>query len=449
MRRMAVVAALIALVASTDGLLAQMSPGARSVAMGGGGMVFATGVDAVEWNPANLGWAGGWNVAVFETGVSALSTGATVNEIMTIFGAELPGSEVLDVSQVIAGLPTTGIRLNSVSEGFTTAKITGMTDAVPSPGSPLPSIGIAIGSVGIRARSRVRAEGTMSRDLLDLIGVGFVPQNIQNYSVGNTGWSTTSFSEVTLSYGTNLGGLSVGVGGRYVMGHGMVKGRFFEPEIDLNTTSLSVQTVAVEATTGSGYGLDVGLSFGLPGGFRVAASGTNVMQRMTWDENALVAHTATFTDQDFDGIQDFVDLLDRFDEQPLNASQTSLAVYEASQGLFEESYFPQVFRGGFGWQAGGTSLEAVGIKVAPRGRYKSAWDERVSLGVEQKLPLLTLRAGYAMAEESLTALTGGIGLGVGPINLEVSGGKFSGTDEALPMEGYYATFALQLKGGGL
>ena len=176
-------------------------------------MVFATGVDAVEWNPANLGWASGWNVSLFEAGFVGMGEGATVDEIFAIFGADLLGAGDLNVSQVVSGLPAEGIRVSSVTEGFLTAYATEAAD-IPPPGSPIPSIGVAFGSVAVRARSRVFTEITLSRELADLIGNGYAEENIQDYAVGNTGWSTTSLSEITVSYGTTLGGLlSVGVGG--------------------------------------------------------------------------------------------------------------------------------------------------------------------------------------------------------------------------------------------
>ncbi|MDA0327836.1 MAG: hypothetical protein O2958_02305 [Gemmatimonadetes bacterium] len=452
MRKTTLLRALVALFLLPGATIAQMSPGARSVAMGGGGMVFATGVDAVEWNPANLGWGGGWNISLYEAGFSTLGSGAAFKDMLAVFGAEAPRflsflTTDRTVPQIIDGLPAGGFQFSSVTEGYLTAYGTRQAE-IPQPGSPLPSIGIAVGPIGVRVRSRVLMNASISRDLADLIGNGFVEQNIQNYSVGNTGWSTTSFSEVTVAYGTTLGGLlSVGVGGRYVMGHGMVSGRFFEPDIDLNNLTMTVQSVAVEATSGTGYGLDVGLSLELPAGFRASASGTNVVQRMTWDEG-LVAHSATYAESDFDSNVDFIDLLDRYDAQPITPNSVSLEVFEASQGLFEESYFPQVFRAGLGWRSGGTSLEAVGIQVAPRGRYTSAWDERLSVGIEQKIPLLTLRAGMTRASDGLGAITAGGGLGLGPVQLEVSGGKFSGDGSTTVWDGYYGTVALQIKGGG-
>lgn len=434
---------------------AQLSPGARSVGMGGAGAVFASGVDAVEWNPANLAWGSGWNVSLFEAGFVGLGEGATVDEIFAIFGADLLGAGELNVAQVVNGLPADGIRVSSVTEGFLTAKITDAAE-IPGPGSPLPSIGVAIGSVAVRARSRVFTDITLSKEIADLIGNGYAEENIQDYAVGNTGWSTTSLSEVTVSYGTTLGTLlSVGVGARYVKGHGMVQGRFFEPQIDLGCVvtptpacnALTLETVAVESASGRGFGLDVGLSLDLPGGFRAAVSGTNVAQTMTWDE-ALVAHTAVYTDADFEADLDFIDVLDRFDAQVIDPDNVSLSVYEASRGLFEGSYFPQVFRAGVGWQVGGTTVEAAAIAVSPRGRYASAWDERLSLGVEQELSILTLRAGVARADNGISALTGGIGLGAGPVRLEASAGRFGGEGEGSPWDGFYTTIALQLVGGG-
>ena len=454
---------LAVLLAFSQGLAAQMSPGARSVAMGGGGMVFATGVDAVEWNPANLGWAGGWNVSLFEVGISMLTTGATIGEIVGIadedagtFQSSFAGwlfQTDRTSGEIIAGLPADGVQLSAVTEGFWSAFATEQSDLPALRSFSLPSVGLTVGPFGIRVRNRVFSDITISKELADLIGNGYVDQNIQNYSVGNTGWSTTSLSEVTVAYGTTLGGLlSIGVGGRYVMGHGMVQGRFFEPELDLNCIgvsgcdALTIQTVAVESTDGTGYGLDVGASLELPGGFRASVSGTNVIQKMTWEE-ALVAHTAEYTDADFDD-SSFIDILDRFDAEPIDPNGASLGVYTAAEGLFEQSYFPQVYRAGIGWQSGGTSLEAVGSSVAPRGRYTSSWDQRVSLGIEQKIPILTLRAGYALGEDGITAVTGGLGLGFGPVLLEASGGRFSGESvSTTTWDGYYGTVALQIKGG--
>ncbi len=449
MKRLAAAGALGALLVVAPAT-AQMAPGTRSVGMGGGGMVFATGVDAVEWNPANLGWAQGWNLSIGELGVVGASDGATMDEIFTIFGgAEIPflGTGDLDPATVVAGLPAEGIRFLTVTEGY--ALNFGAEQAgVPQPGAGLPTLGLAFGPLAFRIRGRAFSEFTLSRELSDLIGNGFDQNNLQNYAVGNTHFRSASLTEYTVSWGGSTGSLSFGVGGRYIQGHGMTDGRFFEPVIDIATQSLTIESVAVQSTSGSGFGVDLGVSLDLPGGFRAAASGTNVFQKMTWDES-LVAWTAVYSDADFDGDIGAEELLNRFEDEPVDPNSVSLAVFEAGANLFDGSFFPQTYRAGVGWQAGGTTVEATGIVVSPRGRFSSPWDERISLGVEQKIPLLTARAGYGMARDGLTALTGGVALRLGPAHLEGSLGRFSGDGEAGPWDGVYLSLGLQVKGGGL
>ena len=96
MKRIVWLAAALAIVAPADAALAQFSPGARSVGMGGAGMVFARGVDAIEWNPANLALEGGWNIALGEVGASALVTGADLQALQDIYQVFLGGFDFFE-----------------------------------------------------------------------------------------------------------------------------------------------------------------------------------------------------------------------------------------------------------------------------------------------------------------------------------------------------------------
>ncbi len=458
-RAWALVAALALLLPA--GALAQFSPGARSVGMAGAGMVFSQGVDAIEWNPANLALDGGWNVSLGEVGAAALFSGVTFEDVQDIFEASGSG----DPTGVLGRLPANGIRLNTVSEGFATARAASAGN-LPQPGSPYPSLGITVGSLGLRVRSRVLGEVRLSKEIVDLMVNGFDPAKIQSYRVGDTGFRSASFSEITAGYGTILGErLALGVGVRYVKGHSLTEGRFFEPVLDLANETVEVTGVAVEAAGGSGYGVDVGAALDLIAGLRVSASATNVIQKMTWDE-ALIAHEATFlgcnnpgspscpNGDDFD--LDFEELVDRFQGQPITQGSVSLPVYLTAQELFRGAFFPTVFRLGAGWRAGGTAVEVVGISVSPRGRQHSEWEERVALGVEQRLWILTLRAGAAKGTDGLQTLSGGLGLGIGPVALDVSGGLMSGgfsitesviTQEDVDYAGGHLTVSVQVRGG--
>jgi hypothetical protein len=438
--------------------------------MGGAGMVFSSGVDAIEWNPANLALDGGWSVALGEVGAAALFTGVTLQDVQDIVDAEGSGNATL-----LARIPASGIALSTVTEGFATARAASSAD-VPQPGSPYPTIGATLGSFGLRVRSRVLMDVRLSKEIVDLIVNGFDPALIQDYRVGDTGFRTTSFSEITAGYGTILGErLALGVGARYVKGHTLVEGRFFEPVLDLVAETVELTGVAIEAPGGSGIGLDVGLALDLASGVRVSVSGTNVIQKMSWDD-ALVAHEAVYTaceptnvgsnpsqcvndptrQNDFE--LEFDQLIDRFDGQRLDPAGASLPVYQTSLGLFPGAFFPTVFRLGVGWRAGGTVVELVGTSVSPRGRQHTQWDERVSLGVEQRLGLLTLRAGAAKGTDGVQAVNGGLGLGLGPVALDVSGGLMSGgfdfteglvSPENVEYAGGHVTISLTVRGGGL
>jgi hypothetical protein len=362
---------------------------------------------------------------------------------------------------VVDDLPASGLGLSTVTEGFLTAQ--GASDAdVPSPGSPYPTVGLSFGSFGLRVRSRVMADARLSKELTDLIVNDFDPAKIQDYRVGDTGMRSASFSEITGGYGVTLGNrMAIGVGLRYVKGHQLTEARFFEPVLDLVNETAEVSVVAVESRGGSGYGLDVGIALEILAGFRVSASATNVIQKMTWDDE-LVAHEATYfacdcPTSDFD--QQPEDLLDRLrgPGTPIDPNSMSLPVYVTAAGLFPGAYFPTVFRAGVGWRAGGTALELVGTSVSPQGRQHSRWDERLSLGIEQRLWFLTLRAGGAKGTDGLQAISGGLGLGLGPVHLDVSAGAMSGgfdfasalvPSENVDYAGGHLTASLQIKGGG-
>jgi hypothetical protein len=440
---------------------AQFSPGARSVGMGGAGMIYSSGVDAVEWNPANLALGTGWGVSLGELGGALLLSGVTYDDLRAIMDAGGSGNAAL-----VARIPQSGISVSSVTEGFTTSRAASAGN-LPRPGSPLPSFGVAVGPFGLRVRSRVLAEATLSKEVIDLMVNGFDPALIQSYRVGDTGFRTTSFSEITAAYGTVLGErLAIGAALRYVQGHQLTEGKFFEPIIDLVNETVDVTGVAVEAPGGRGFGLDVGVALDLGGGLRVGASASSVVQNLEWSDD-LIGHEATFrgcddpftpscpNGDDFD--LDLEELIDRFQARPLDPSAVSLPVFQTAQDLYREAYFPMAFHLGGGWRSGRTTVELVGTSVSPRGRQRSEWDERISLGVEQRLSFFVARAGAAKGSGGLQVLSAGLGFGVGPVVVDVAGGLMSGgfefaeglvTPEDVDYAGGQISVSLQLRTPG-
>lgn len=442
MRRPCTAAVLAIALAAPAGAAAQWATGPVSGALGGAGMVWATGVDAVEMNPANLAFGRGWSLSLLDVGAAGLLSGTTLADLREIATAAGEGDRA-----VVDRLPLDGFRVAAVTEGYGLSLGAEAAD-VPSPQAALPGFGLSWGPVGLRVRSRVLADAAMSREVADLTVSGFNPERIREYAVRETGFRVASFTEMTLAYGFAVGGrLGVGAGVRYVQGHRLAQGRFFEPEIDLDDETLRLTGVAVEAPGGTGWGVDLGLAVELGRGVRMSLAAQNVAQRMSWDEE-LRAHEGVFTDEDFDSAE-LADLLDRFADTPLDPSAVSLPVFEAARGLFTQAYFPTVYRAGLGWAGGsGTRVEVNAAAVSPRGRQSAPWEQRLSAGVEQRLKFLVLRAGYARAEDGIAAVTGGLGLRVGPVRLDMAAGKLSGELDGIGYDGLQGSLGLSLAGGG-
>lgn len=429
---------LLALAASP--LSAQWARGTAAAGMGGAGMVFATGYDAVDWNPANLATSPSWTLSLMEVGGAGLLTGTTLGDFIDIATAGGKGDPSL-----VTGLPDDGFRISATTEGFAVGKGADAAD-IPGPGSALPNLGLSIGPVGLRIRSQILTEAAMSRELADLTVNGYNPERIREYAVRETGFRVASFSEVTLGYGYALSNLSLGVGVRYVQGHRLSQGRLFEPRIDLRAKSLDVSGVAVEAPGGSGWGVDLGFAVDVGGGVRWSMAVRNAFQSMSWEES-LKTHQASFTDEDFDDIE-LADLLDRFEETDLDPSGVSLPVFEAARGLFDQAYFPMVVRTGLGWAGNaGTRVEVVASAVAPKGRQHAAWDQRLALGVEQRVGFLVLRGGFSRAEDGIQALSGGLGFRFGPARFDAGVGTLSGSFGGIDYDGLQASIGLSLTGG--
>lgn len=434
-------AVALAALAAPFPLAAQWAGGPVSGAMGGAGLVWATGFDAVELNPANLAFGRGWTLSLLDVGAAGLLSGTTLGDLKEIATAAGEGNR-----QVVDRLPEDGFRVSAVTEGYAVSMGADAAE-VPSPGVGIPGFGLSWGPVGLRVRSRVLTEAAMSREVADLTVSGFNPERIREYAVRETGFRSASFTEMTLGYGRSVGGrLGVGVAVRYVQGHRLAQGRVFEPEIDLNDESLRISGVAVEAPGGSGWGVDLGMAMEVGHGVRVSLAAQNVAQRMTWDD-ALRSHEAVFTDDDFDAA-DLGDLLDRFEDTSLDPDAVSLTVFEAARGLFSEAYFPTVIRTGVGWAGPSTRVEVNAQAVAPRGRQSAPWDQRLSAGVEQRVAFLVLRGGYAMAQDGVNALTGGVGLRVGPVRLDLAAGKLSGEHDGIAWDGVQGSLGLSVVGGG-
>lgn len=425
----------------------QISPWPQGSGMGGANLALAKGFMALEWNPANLALPGGpeWSISLRHIGASAAVGGASFQDLADIFSAGGEGDPAL-----VSRVPETGLTLDLVAEGFSVSKISGAAD-LPDPGggATIPSLAFSWRGFGVSVRNELILSGNLSRELTDLTVNGFNPERIQDYAVKNTSFQGFSYTSITLGSGLALSPtFAVGASIRGVMGNRLMQGRLFEPDIDLDDQSLSVSAVAVESPGATGFGLDLGAVYRPWPAVTLGFSVRNVVQRMVWDES-LVVYAADITDQDFDEA-DVDEILDRFQGEDMDPEGATLQMYRTAEGLFQESFFPRVFRlGGALASEWGGSLQVMYSATQGKGRIKSPWDDRFSVGVEQRLPFLTLRGGFASTSSGMQTVTAGLGIHIGPVNLDAMAGTISGTssgDVGNEFDGYMATLGLSLVG---
>lgn len=391
---------------------AQFGASLQGAGMAGAYVGLARGHEALHWNPANLALAGGptWSV-----------------QLPNLFAnAGIVGPDAADLKYFGTTDPTDAQRAELLG------KINGQMELGGS--VELPLIGLQVGNFAVGVKTAAVVNSSLSKELVDLFLYtkqhGDIDFNkINEYRVGNTAFRDSRHTTVQAAYGRSFGAFSVGLGGRYVMGQELQRGRVFEPEVDLDAGTFHLPVMSVRATSGTGYGLDAGVAFQPRAGLTLSASVENVVQQMTWDDQ-LELRQARFSSDEI-GDLTATELTDRLAARPLDGDAVDLQTYEVAKDLFNESYFPRVLKVGAGWESNSTSLGVTYAATQGKGDLHAGWPSYVALGVEQRLPLLrflAVRGGYATGSGA-SAITGGLSMDLGPVSLIGSAASVSGSAE--------------------
>ena len=127
-------------------------------------------------------------------------------------------------------------------------------------------------------------------------------------------------------------------------------------------------------------------------------------------------------------------------EEALDPHTSSLRALETAQGLYDDAYLPATAHVGANWQPfSWTNVGASYREQLTTGRLAGRWGREVSVGIQQRLPLIVVRAGYATNLEEGSMISGGLSLG--PIQLGAARLE-DGVYEGAPRSGWIATFGL-------
>jgi hypothetical protein len=410
--------AALMLTLAAGGAQAQVPLTPRALGMGGAYLGAARGYEALFVNPANLALPDNprWSVAFPQVTAGGTILGPSFQDLSDLYTAFDDGSSA---EEFLAKVPANG------------------TEAQFDVRAPLATLQIGRVAVGVNYGSI--GQHTVGRDVIELLVEGY-EEGRSDYVVGNTAGSRLTYWDVALGYGQRVGPLSVGVTGHYLRAGSAVQSRMYEPQVDLAARDIEVNYVTVLARGGAGYAVDFGAALQPMRTITLSGSVSSAVSKLEWSEDLLVRDF--MLDRATIDTMGVLNLAKAYSatEEPLDAATSSARALETAQGLYEQAHLPAIAQVGANWQAfSWTNVGAAYREQLTTGRLAGRWDRELSVGIQQRLPLVVVRAGYATNMEEGRMISGGLSLG--PIQLGAAHLE-DGVYEGSPRTGWIATFGL-------
>ena len=412
---------------------AQMpDPSSRAVGMGGAYTASARGYEAVAWNPAMLAAVGrpGFTLDLPHLNLEFGSNAYGLSDVRKYAGAYLSDAD----KQTL---------LDKIKDS--TLSLRSLVGVAP--------FGFSVGPFGLAVGTAGQVNVGVGKDAVRLALFGNAPSaGASNLftAAGSNGraWAATTIAgSFALPFDIPLGHLAVGATYKYVIGH------FLGSAADLGT---QVTTVPLFAATeaghaiytnygsdcsfqplgsgicggkaGSGFGVDLGGTLQLLGrSVTLSAVLVNVVGSMSWDQDRLYYdRSVQMSTQTATGAVNDTTL-----SQVTYKTQAEIAAdptaAKLKSALLANAGFSKLARAGVALRNGNLTL-AADAQV----RLKEGLDQQPSQllagGAEYRvLGFLPLRAGLWSDFAGATAISGGVGLQVVGINLDVSAADIFGS----------------------
>lgn len=406
---------------------AQVSGTPRAVGMGGAYVGVARGVESLFQNPANLGLPGSphWSAA-FPTLSAGLGTrGISLEQAVDL--AQYGDLDDAERDAIFAGIPAGG---------------TGLDVDVRAPLAALQMRRFAASVSYATFGSH-----TLNKSIVDLLFNGF--DRTRTYGIENTEGFRATFWDLAAGYGNRIGPVALGATAHVYVPRALVRSALVDVDTTYSVvsgftvpTDIRVTYAGVRSESGSGFGLDIGAAMEPVPGLTLSAALDNVVNTLAWDDDlgvrTLVLDQADYQDGDAEQLLSEYEQSERaYDDAAALPGTRALA---ANLRGDREAGLPMTLRTGAAYQLRtGTTLAAAYQKEldddSPLG---GLWNQQMSVGVQQRLPIITLRAGLATDLEDGSMLSGGLSLG--PVHLGIARIATGSGDDA--REGWIATFGL-------
>jgi hypothetical protein len=420
--RLVIPAALLAAVPAA----AQVPSTPRALGMGGAYVGAARGVESLFQNPANLGLpdAPSWSAAFPTLSLGLGSRGVELGDLAELAQFDEMSQEERDA--LLADIPAGGTGLDLDLRAPVAALQMGRF-----------AFGVSYGMVGSH---------TINKSIVDLVLNGFDADN--TYTIDNTQGFRAAFWDVAAGYGHRIGPVAVGATAHVFFPRALVRTGLVDVDTSFSLisgnsvpTDIRVTYAGVRSESGSGLGLDLGAAMEPIPGLTLSAALENVVNTMGWDDE-LGVRTAVLDQTDYqDG--DPEQILDEYEQS--EAAYVESAALPGTRALAatllgeRDAGLPMTLRAGAAYQLRGTTFSTAFQKELDEDTpFGQLWDQQVSVGVQQRLPVITLRAGLATDLEDGSMLSGGLSLG--PIQLGIARIVTGTGDEE--RDGWIATFGL-------
>jgi hypothetical protein len=261
----------------------QVNASAAAYGLGGNFTARARGAHAVAWNPANLGLAGNPG---FSFQLLSLSSTSGLNPI------DLGHLKEFEGKVIPAATREEWVQLATEQGGET--------------GSGDLGFGIfafSAGPLALQVSTTAYGSASLAPDAVEAIFFGNAGRTgvVKSFNFAGSSLKAGAFSSAALSYGLGLGdrsgssgGMSIGVTGKYIIGHGLGiardNGSTTTPDVvTVNLPMVYVSDTAAKTLSGGGTGIGVDVGFAWQSaGTTFGVTVQNVVNTFAWDESKLV-----------------------------------------------------------------------------------------------------------------------------------------------------------------
>ncbi len=239
----------------------------RSWGMGGTGVATARGLNAVNYNPANLAFSDGFSLGLAAAAVDVHNNAISLERYNEITGAHL---DTAAKEQLLGDIPDSGFKLDADVQ----ASIFGLQSG---------SFAFTFNAIGA-------GSGNLDKDYFDLVLFG--NQLGESVDFDNTHGEGYAVGSAAISYGGVLrtgeqSRLSYGLSAKYLYGiyEMHVEEAYGSLHTNLEEIAGQAYVSTISSEGGQGYGLDLGFALQAPKGWTLGLSMENLYTNINWDQN--------------------------------------------------------------------------------------------------------------------------------------------------------------------